>query len=106
MTYSVRCKHRACRHRRVLTKHPDSYVRIVKCEACGNTKGWRIENRAYNKRNLCHCSGVISDVGVNYPHRVTHPYCEQHPEGIYNQAKRAGYEDADIPIEYLPERLR
>ena len=105
-TYSVRCRHTVCRHRRVFRKHPDAYKVIPKCPSCGKQKGWRIENRAYNQRNLCYCSGPVSDVGVNYPHRTTHPYCEQHPEGIYNQAKRQGVTDEDIPAEYWPERLK
>jgi hypothetical protein len=31
--------------------------------------------------------------------------CDQHPAGFYNQAKRAGIEDRDIPVEYWPSSV-
>jgi hypothetical protein len=37
-----------------------------------------------------------------FPHKTTHPMCDQHPSGFYNQAKRQGVEDQDIPREYWP----
>jgi hypothetical protein len=102
-TYSVRCRHKACRHRRVMKKHPDEYKKVPKCPMCGNSKGWRIENRAYNKRGLCHCSGpdmVATGSRQHFPHRVTHPYCDNHPRGFYNQARAKGVAHEDIPVEY------
>lgn len=99
-TYSVRCKNSACRHRRVSTTRPDDYKRVPPCPQCGECKGWRIENRAYNKRNLCHCSGPQMTKGEHFPHRVTHPYCDKHPRGFYNQARQQGVAHEDIPAEH------
>lgn len=84
--------------RRVSRVHPISDD--TKCPNCGSIKGWRIEQRAYNKRGLCHCSGVVGNSGT-FPHRPTHPMCEQHPRGAVNQARRAGATDDDIPLEWL-----
>jgi len=68
--------------------------------------GWRIESRAYSKRNLCHCGGAVGqESGYAYPHKITHPFCIHHPCGIYNQARRQGIEHNDIPIEYHPKKL-
>lgn len=101
-TYSVRCKHSDCRHRRVLKRHPDTYLIVPKCAICGERKGWRIEQRGYNKRNLCQCGQSPS-----YPHRVgKYKYCDHHPRGHYNQAKRQGVADADIPLEHLGEPMK
>lgn len=84
--------------------HPDD-MQAVKCTACGHTKGWRIEQRAYNQRNLCTCSGpeIGQEHGKYYPHQKTHPLCDHHPHGIYNQARAKGYDHDDIPLEYRPE---
>jgi len=71
---------------------------------CGNRKGWRIEQRDYNKRDLCDCNGPISAKGQTFPHNTTHPMCNQHPQGHYNQAKRAGIEDDDIPLDVMPSK--
>jgi len=105
-TYSVRCRNAYCRARKVIKKHPAEYKIVPKCKVCGQTKGWRIEGREYSKRNLCRCAGPVSSSGYNFPHKTDHPLCDQHPEGYYNQAKRAGVEDEDIPVEYLPERFK
>ena len=101
-TYSLRCCNSACRHRRVSHTHPDEYKIVPICEACGKRDGWRIEARDYNKRNLCHCDGPLGRAAMPYPHRTTHPLCDQHPFGYYNQAKRAGIADEDIPESYRP----
>lgn len=104
-TFSVRCRHNACRHRRVSTIHPDDYKVVPRCPVCGNRKGWRIENRDYNKRGLCHCSGPdmsATGSGQHFPHRITHPLCDQHPHGFYNQARAKGVAHDDIPKEYWP----
>jgi len=105
-TYSVRCRHKACRHRRVSKTHPDAYKVIPRCPKCGHRKGWRIEGRDYNKRNLCTCGGPDSCKGQTFPHQKTHPMCEQHPQGIYNQAKRQGVSDEDIPLEHLGTKMK
>ena len=99
-TYSVRCRNTRCRHRRVTTRHPDSYLRTPKCPVCGSISGWRIEGRAYNRRGLCRCSGVDMVRGVHFPHRVTHPFCDQHPRGYYNQARAQGVAHHEIPAEF------
>lgn len=100
-TYSLRCRNGKCRHRRVGHIHPDDYKLVPRCTSCGLRSGWRIEGREYNKRNLCNCSGVVSERG-NFPHRKgRHPMCEFHPEGVANQARRAGVGMEDIPFEYL-----
>lgn len=70
---------------------------------CGHKKGWRIEQRAYNRRGLCHCSGPMLTGGRHFPHQPTHPLCDNHPRGPYNQAKARGVSDEDIPLEYLGE---
>jgi hypothetical protein len=104
-TYSIRCRNGACRHRRVSSIHPFDYKLVPACEACGARCGWRIEARAYNKRHLCRCDGPLGRNAMPYPHRTTHPMCDQHPAGFYNQAKRAGIEDRDIPVEYWPSSV-
>jgi hypothetical protein len=38
--------------------------------------------------------------GVHFPHRVTHPFCDQHPRGHYNQARARGVAHEDIPAEF------
>lgn len=94
-TYSVRCRNSACRHRRVISRHPDEYRLVPKCGSCGKRAGWRIEQRYFNLRNRCRCSGY------HYPHAAGSPLCDSNPRGFYNQAKRAGVHDDDIPVEYL-----
>lgn len=104
-TYSLRCRNSACRHRRVSGIHPDDYKRPPACTVCGSKSGWRIEQRAYNKRGLCHCSGPdvsVTGAGMHFPHRKHHPLCDHHPHGIYNQARARGVAHADIPKEYHP----
>ena len=101
-TYSVRCRHFACRHRRVVRTHPAEYKVVPRCPVCGQRKGWRIEQRDYNKRNLCRCSGPTGRNGEPFPHRTTHPCCDQHPHGYYNQARARGVAHDDIPPEYWP----
>lgn len=101
-TYSVRCRHNACRHRRVSKRHPDEYKVVPRCSSCGHRKGWRIEARKYNKRDLCACGQ-----SPEYPHRVgKYKFCDHHPDGFYNQAKRAGAKDADIPLEHLGRKMK
>jgi hypothetical protein len=104
-TYSVRCRHNACRHRRVTSTHPDEYKVVPKCPACGKREGWRIEQREYNKRGLCTCSGpeVGQRHGERYPHRTTHPLCDQHPEGLRNQALARGVPADELPLELMGE---
>lgn len=100
-TYSVRCRNSACRHRRVTRTDPATYKLVPKCPECGLRKGWRTEQRKYNKKDLCGCGQVPL-----YPHRKgLHPCCDFHPHGPYNQAKRQGVADEDIPLEYLGRRM-
>lgn len=99
-SYSLRCRNYKCRHRRISKIHPDDAKLVYRCPSCKKKKGWRIENRAYNKKDLCTCGKVPL-----YPHRKgKHKYCTYHPEGIYNQAKRQGVPDEDIPYEHMPHR--
>lgn len=102
-TYSVRCRNSACRHRRVTETHPDEYRVTPVCRACGQRAGWRIEGRAYNRRNLCRCSGpdASQEHGKHFPHQRTHPLCDEHPQGPYNQLKLRGVPDDDIPFDLL-----
>lgn len=97
-TWSVRCKHHACRHRRVSSKHP--FEDDSACPSCKSTKGWRLEARAYNKRNLCRCSGPLGRDNCSFPHNTTHPMCDQHPRGPVNQALQRGVAPDDIPLEW------
>lgn len=100
-TYSVRCRDSNCRHRRVSAKHPGDYKVVPRCSACGQRKGWRIEGRQYAKRDRCSCAG--------YPHphqRGTSKFCDHHPQGFYNQAKRRGVPDDDIPLEYIGRPMK
>ncbi len=100
-TYSVRCRVRACRHRRVIKTHPDEYKVVPKCEVCGSRKGWVLESRAYNKKNKCRCQGPLGRDANPFPHNTTHPMCDQNPRGFYNQAKRQGVTDDEMPPELL-----
>lgn len=89
--FPVRCRLKKCRARRNATVHPDDMKRIPKCHKCGGRHGWRIERRPEN-RQMCTCGKVINvKYATTVPHRVGgHPLCDHHPEGILNQAKRAG----------------
>lgn len=101
-TYSVRCKDGYCRHRRVIHIHPDAYKRVPKCPICKQTKGWRLEPREYNKKDLCNCGQ-----SPTYPHRKgKYKFCDFHPQGFYNQAKRRGVSDDDIPLEHLGRKMK
>lgn len=101
-TYSVRCRVAACRHRRVSTKHPDEYKQAYRCPSCKALAGWRIENRDYNKTPMCSCGQ-----SPLYPHRVgKYKFCDHHPQGFYNQAKRQGVPDDDIPLEHLGREMK
>lgn len=102
-TFSVRCRNSQCRHRRVTSTHPDDYKVVPRCPVCGERKGWRIENRDYNKRGLCHCGGPDMVRGAHFPHRTTHPYCDQHPHGFYNQARAKGVAHEDVPEKFRPK---
>lgn len=100
-TYSLRCRNYLCRHRRVANKHPDEYKRVPRCPSCGMCKGWRIEQRAYSQRDRCHCKGY------HFPHQKgSSKYCDFHPQGFYNQAKRQGVSDEDIPLEHLGRKMK
>lgn len=97
-TYSVRCRNSSCRYRRVSKRHPDSYKLVPRCPECKERKGWRIEQRAYNRRDLCGCGQSPA-----YPHRKgKYKFCDHHPHGFYHQAKRQGASDDEIPFEYMP----
>jgi hypothetical protein len=89
--------------RRVSRVHP--IADDSKCPSCGSVKGWRIEQRTYNKRGLCYCSGPMGRDNCSFPHRVTHPCCDQHPNGYRNQALARGMTQQDIPLEYLGTRM-
>lgn len=102
-TYSVRCRVASCRHRRVIDRDPDTYVRPPACPECGGRAGWRIEQRAYNRRGLCHCGGPELAGGRHFPHRTSHPLCDHHPQGHRNQALRRGVPVADLPLEMMGE---
>lgn len=102
-TYSVRCRHHACRHRRVTAIHPDDYKVVPRCPACGQRKGWRIESRAFRRhQKRCWCSGPDMAFGRHFPHQPSHPLCDLHPHGFYNQARARGVAHEDIPKEYRP----
>jgi hypothetical protein len=85
----------------VTTKHPDD-MQTEACPSCGQSKGWRGEGRQYNRRGLCNCEGpqLVQQHGKHFPHRVTHPYCDHHPMGFYNQARARGVAHDDIPAQY------
>lgn len=101
-TYSVRCKDARCRHRRVIKRHPDSYIVVPRCAICGQRKGWRIEARGYNKVDMCGCGK-----SPLHPHRKgKYKFCDFHPQGYYNQAKRQGVADDDIPLEYIGRNMK
>jgi hypothetical protein len=103
--YTVRCRNSKCRHRRNTKLHPDDQKLVWPCPICGQRKGWRIEAKLYNKRNLCNCSGVVDmERNREFTHRKgKHPSCDHHPEGIYNQARARGVPRDDIPAEYRPK---
>jgi hypothetical protein len=103
-TYSVRCCNSKCRHRRVTGTHPDDYKVVPACPRCGERRGWRIEGRAYNQRNLCRCSGPAACKGQQFPHQTTHPLCDENPLGPYNQLKARGVSDDEMPLQAIPAR--
>lgn len=102
-TWSVRCRHNACRHRRTATVHPDEYQVVPACKVCGQRKGWRVEKKLYNKRGLCNCSGPDQVRGVHFPHRPHHPLCDNNPNGERNQALGRGVDVEDLPLELMGE---
>lgn len=89
-TFSLRCRLKKCRHRRVSRVHPDDAKQRYRCPKCRGMHGWRIENRDYNKRNLCNCSGVEVIRGVRFPHRPHNPYCDNNPWAEFNRAALQG----------------
>jgi hypothetical protein len=78
---------------------------VPRCPVCGSTNGWRIENRDYNKRGLCDCSGpeASQEHGKRYPHRTTHPLCDKNPAGERNQALARGVKPDELPLELMGE---
>ena len=104
-TYSLRCRNSACRHRRVASVHPDDYILVPSCKVCGQRKGWRIESRDYNQRNLCKCSGPESCKGQAFPHNTTHPLCDNNADGLRNQALKRGVAPADMPLEMMGQTM-
>jgi hypothetical protein len=119
-TYSLRCRKDACRHRRVSTVHPDDMKRRHRCPSCKGFHGWRVENRDYNQRNLCRCSGPDVTRGVSFPHKPHHPYCVQNPWAAYNVARLTGIpggymigwkgerrnSDGELPLASIERRKR
>lgn len=102
-SYAVRCRHNACRHRRTSSVHPDEYKVVPRCPKCGHRKGWRIEDKAYNRRELCNCSGPDMVRGVHFPHRTHHPLCDNNPNGARNQALARGVKPDELPLELMGE---
>lgn len=74
---------------------------MPRCPVCGSTKGWRIEQRAYNKRGLCKCDGPTMTNGKHFPHRTTHPLCDNNPDGERNQVLQRGVSAEDLPLELM-----
>lgn len=105
-TYAVRCRNSKCRHRRTSTVDPDQYKVVPRCPACGERKGWRVEDKAYNRRNLCQCSGPDMVRGVHFPHRVHHPLCDNNPNGPRNQALARGVKPDELPLELMGRVMR
>lgn len=99
-TYSVRCRHKACRVRRVVKTHPDD-MQAERCESCGHAKGWRYEARDYNRQGLCDCDGPTMQFGRAYPHRTSHPLCDKNPNGYRNQALARGVKPEELPLELM-----
>ncbi|TXG97718.1 MAG: hypothetical protein E6R08_06260 [Nevskiaceae bacterium] len=95
--FPVRCRLKKCRARRNATVHPDDMKRQVRCWKCGGLHGWQIERRP-ELRKLCDCGKVINQKdATTIPHRVGgHPFCDQHPRGLLNQAIKAGLTGDDL----------
>jgi len=61
---------RKCTGRRMLTKHPDEYVRAPKCPHCGGRK-WYLDKQIVRRhaRERCNCGGW------HFTHRRGSKYC-------------------------------
>lgn len=111
MTVQCRCFNRVngrtCFARKSLAKPPALYSAphyMPRCPTCGARK-WAIDKYRIRTelriREKCWCTGypVLSSKGA--AHTKGSKYCVHHPHGIYNQAKREGVSDADIPFEHI-----
>lgn len=80
--HRMRCGHRMCWRRYTLRKHPDKYVRPVKCPHCGNRKKqYSVEGqrrrelqKRKEKRLQCYCNRYP------FPHQKgSLRMCDHHP---------------------------
>lgn len=89
MGVNVRC--RRCKARRVLSKHPDDYVRLPLCGTCGTRdKGYLVVK--LTKTITCSC------MGYPYPHRYLSPNCIERVVAEINEQDWSIFKKGDCPI--------
>lgn len=70
----VRCSR--CEARRTLPRHPDEYVRLPPCRACGKAAGYRVDRWrmahevGQGAPKPCQCGAY------SFPHRKGHGWCD------------------------------
>ena len=75
------CRCRTCRTRRVLKRHPETYLTQPKCAHCGarNFTADKWMNERKNKKHTCHCDGY------HFPHRSGSLGCKFDKHGEYKE---------------------
>lgn len=67
-----------CGQRKTLAKHPDDYIRLPKCPACGAQNWmidkWRLKHEVRGNGDVCRCGGY------HFQHRKGSKYCYEHPD--------------------------
>lgn len=106
MRYHVRCGNSKCRQRRVLKMHPDEYIRLPACTACGTKKyyvsNWM--NRRNTKAVSCRCPGYMHcSEGGEWPHRKGSKYCYYRKDGTLRVEGDEDFFDAQYEQHHIGE---
>ncbi len=83
-----RCRCRVCGARQVKAKHPDDYIRRIRCKSCGAFDSLRIDKWADNfgwRYQTCYCDGY------HFPHRIRSQWCYHNPNYPAEDVTRVMY---------------
>lgn len=70
------CRCRSCGARQVKARHPDDYLRRIRCTSCGAFDSLRIDRWADGRgwrHKTCYCDGY------HFPHRICSEWCYHNP---------------------------
>ncbi len=87
-SYYLRCRNGKSMLSFGCDKEADSDDVLSAFEPRGKSGGGRAKFPRSSRTNLCRCEGPLGRDGTPFPHRVTHPFCDHHPLGPYNQSRR------------------